>query len=209
MRDVVLSKDMLRRLRQIYEELGREYDNVAEQLNFSCAGCPDNCCDSYFLHHTYAEWAYLQLGFQELDPAQQDEVLEKSRDYIRQCRQAESEGERPQSMCPLNKGGLCILYEHRMLVCRTHGVPATMMRPDGRVLRFPGCFRCQEIVGDQDVPSLSVERTPMLRRLALLESELLDNRRHLLPRVKMTIAEMIVKGPPVLPIPHCERNSCV
>ena len=209
MREVLLSEDILRRLQQIYEELGQEYDKVAGQLNFSCAGCPDNCCDSYFLHHTYAEWAYLQLGFQELDSARQEEVLAKSRDYIRQCRKAEGEGKRPQPMCPLNERGRCILYEHRMLVCRTHGVPAAMTRPDGRVLRFPGCFRCQEIVDGLDASPPSVERTPMLRRLALLENELLENRRHLLPRVKMTIAEMIEKGPPVLPGPHCERNSCV
>jgi hypothetical protein len=109
-------------------------------------------------------------------------------------------------MCPLNEEGFCILYEHRMLVCRTHGVPAKMVRPDGRQLKFPGCFRCQEIVEKMDVSPPSVERTSMLHRLALLESELLDNRRHLLPRVKMTIAEMLVKGPPELPVPYCERS---
>jgi len=206
MKEVVLSKKMLQCLRLIYEELGQQYDKVAEELHFSCGGCPDNCCDSYFLHHTYVEWAYLWLGFQELDPARQKKIAVKCRDYINRCRLAESKDERPQSMCPLNEKGLCILYEHRMLICRTHGVPATMMRPDGRVLRFPGCFRCQEIVAQKDAPPPVVGRTPMLRRLVLLESELLENRRHLLPGVKMTIAEMIVKGPPVLPFPYCERK---
>jgi hypothetical protein len=205
-REVILSDDMLRRLQLIFEELAREYDRVAAYLHFSCTGCPDNCCDSYFLHHTYAEWAYLWLGFQKLAPERQERVLARSKDYIGQCRGAGSEGERPQSMCPLNEEGFCILYEHRMLVCRTHGVPAKMVRPDGRQLKFPGCFRCQEIVEKMDVSPPSVERTSMLHRLALLESELLDNRRHLLPRVKMTIAEMLVKGPPELPVPYCERS---
>ena len=202
MKEVALPEKSLQQLQEIYEALGRDYDNVARQLHFSCVGCPDNCCDSYFLHHTYAEWAYLWLGFNELDPVKQKTLLEKSRDYIKQCGVAESEGERPQLMCPLNEEGLCALYKHRMLVCRTHGVPATMTRPDGQTMRFPGCFRCQDIVKAQydKMQPPSVERTPLLRQLVLLESELLDNRRHLMPRVKMTIAEMLVKGPPVLPV---------
>ena len=93
------------------------------------------------------------------------------------------------------------MYEHRLLVCRTHGVPATMTRPDGQTLRFPGCFRCQEIVAGRDnrEPSPHVERTFLLRKLALLENELLENKRHLMPKVKITIAEMLVKGPPTIP----------
>jgi len=200
-KEVVLPETMLQQLQEIYEKLERNYDAVARQLHFSCVGCPDNCCDSYFLHHTYAEWAYLWSGFKELDPAKQQKILQKSQDYMKQCRLAESEGERPQSMCPLNEEGLCTLYKHRMLVCRTHGVPATMTRPDGQSMRFPGCFRCQEIVKTQydKIQPPSVERTPLLRQLVLLESKLLDNKRHLMPRVKMTIAEMLVKGPPSLP----------
>jgi len=201
-KEVVLSETMLRQLQEIYEKLERAYDAVAHQLHFSCVGCPDNCCDSYFLHHTYAEWAYLWLSFKELDPAKQKKLLQKSEDYIKQCQVAESEGERPQSMCPLNEEGLCTLYKHRMLVCRTHGVPASMTRPDGQSMRFPGCFRCQEIVKTRydKIQPPSVERTPLLQQLVLLESELLDNKRHLMPRVKMTIAEMLVKGPPSLPL---------
>jgi hypothetical protein len=111
-------------------------------------------------------------------------------------------------MCPLNEQGLCVLYKHRLLVCRTHGVPAAMTRPDGRTLRFPGCFRCQELVearADGNVVP-QVERTPLLQRLARLENDLLDHRRHLLPKIRMTIAEMLVKGPPSLPLLHCERH---
>jgi hypothetical protein len=90
-----------------------------------------------------------------------------------------------------------VLYEHRLLICRTHGVPANMTRPDGRTLRFPGCFRCQEIVSAryEQVPPY-VERTPLLRKLALLENELLENKRHLVPKVNITIAGMLMKGPP-------------
>lgn len=104
-------------------------------------------------------------------------------------------------MCPLNENGLCVLYPYRLLVCRTHGVPAAMTRPDGKRLVFPGCFRCQDIVGvlkTKGVEIPLVERTPLLRELVLLEQELLNENRHRCPKVKMTIAEMLVDGPPTL-----------
>jgi hypothetical protein len=82
-----------------------------------------------------------------------------------------------------------------------------MTRPDGRTLRFPGCFRCQEIVdGRKEQQPPHVDRTPLLTRLALLENDLLENNRHLLPKVKMTIAEMLVKGPPAIPRGHCDKR---
>jgi hypothetical protein len=90
-------------------------------------------------------------------------------------------------------------------------VPATMQRPDGQRLNFPGCFRCQELVkeyygGDKgEVPQ--AERTLLLRRLAMLENELLDGKRRLYPRLRLTIAQMLVDGPPMIPKPHCERGK--
>ncbi len=207
MREIVLPVNLISQLQEIYQQLEEAYESVAQEIDFSCASCPDNCCDSYFLHHTYVEWAYLWLGFSQLEKKQQDEIFEKSREYLTQCESARKADKRPQVMCPLNKEGLCMLYKHRLLVCRTHGVPATMTRPDGQSMSFPGCFRCQDIVKekyDKGVPP-HVERTPLLGRLVLLENELLDNRRHMVPKVKLSIAEMIVKGPPSLPKLHCER----
>lgn len=204
MSEVLLPDILTRRLEEIYHLLQGEYDRVAQDLHFSCHECPDNCCDSYFLHHTYAEWAFLWIGFRRLGAHLQSSLLERSRTWLHQCEQAIAIGERPQVMCPLNEHGLCVLYEHRLLVCRTHGVPARITRPDGQELRFPGCFRCQEIVAAefQDKHPPHVVRTPLLHSLALLENQLLEGKRHLLPKVRITIAEMLVKGPPVLPTPH-------
>jgi hypothetical protein len=207
-KEVILSEQMVKELEDIYEKLQQEYEKVAGLLNFSCSGCPDNCCDSYFLHHTYAEWAYLWQGIRQLEPKRQQTLIARAKSYIEQCERDLAAGQRPQIMCPLNEEGLCALYEHRLLVCRTHGVPATMTRPDGQILRFPGCFRCQDIVDvqyDQEQPP-HVERTVLLRKLALLENELLENKRHLMPKVKITIAEMLVKGPPAIPRLHCEKK---
>ena len=209
MKEVILSDAQLMELEDIYHKLQQEYERVAEALDFSCKGCPDNCCDSYFLHHTYAEWAHLWLGVRELAPERRRALIARARSYLEQCQQDVDAGRRPQIMCPLNEEGLCVLYRNRLLVCRIHGVPATMTRPDGQTLRFPGCFRCQGIVDGRgkgaQVPH--VERTGLLKKLALLENQLLDNKRHLVPKVKKTIAEMLVQGPPVIPRSFCEKRA--
>jgi hypothetical protein len=83
------------------------------------------------------------------------------------------------------------------MICRMHGVPASLTFPNGNVQKFPGCFRCQEIVGDrQAVPS--VERASLFRELVALEQELLGEKQGQLPKLKKTIAEMILAGPPRL-----------
>lgn len=210
MKEVKLTDNQTERIRQIYEEMEREYEEVATQLQFSCDGCPDNCCDSYFQHHTFVEWGYLWQGFRQLPKNQQAAILERSQLYISTCDQALSRKEQPLVMCPLNVEGRCTLYSHRLMVCRTHGVPASMQRPDGQRLRFPGCFRCQELVKknyghESEVPH--TQRTLLLRKLAMLENELLEGKRHLHPRLKLTIAQMLVNGPPAIATPHCERDN--
>lgn len=210
MTELQFQGDQLRRLEEIYRGLEVEYCRVAGELNFSCQGCPDNCCDSYFLHHTYSEWMFLHQGFLTLPKDQRETLLQRAQTYLVACRRAESAGHRPQAMCPLNEEGRCILYHYRLLVCRTHGVPAKLVRPDGKRLDFPGCFRCQEVVKNHSANDLPmVDRTPWLRRLALLEGEVLDGKRHLLPKMRKTIAEMLLQGPPRLPPPHCQRSVAV
>jgi hypothetical protein len=202
--ELTLTDAQVAELEDIYEALQQEYEAVAEELVFSCTGCPDNCCDSYFLHHTYVEWAYLWLGLHQLAPDRLEQLQARASQYIVACERADLRGERPAAMCPLNEDGICSLYRHRLLVCRTHGVPAKMTRPDGKALHFPGCFRCQELVAEKGSSS-EVNRTPWLARLVDLENSLLDNKRHLLPKVRLTIAQMIVKGPPPLPPQHCRQ----
>ena len=50
-----------------------------------------------------------------------------------------------------------------------------------------------------------MERTQLLQRLVGVERELMGEKLHLYPRVKLTIAQMLVNGPPTLATPHCER----
>ena len=192
-----LNEEFSKKIADLYERMEAAYDEVAGALSFSCSGCPDNCCDSFFQHHTYLEWLYLWEGLSQL-PEERLLAIEKfAQQYILESERALARGERPQILCPLNEEGLCALYRHRLMICRMHGVPSTMTRPDGKMLEFPGCFRFQELVGDRkDTPA--VDRTELYKELAALEGELLGQRRRTLPRVKMTIAEMIVKGSPHL-----------
>jgi hypothetical protein len=208
MKEIAITGVLLHRMGLMYKEMESEYDKVAAQLGFSCEGCPDNCCDSYFQHHTYAEWSYLWLGFLQLPVDEQRAILIRAEANQRACEEVLARGEHPQVMCPLNQNGHCILYPYRLMVCRTHGVPATMTRPDGKRLTFPGCFQCQELVEEgylnkKGVPHM--ERTPLLRQLAMLENDLMEGRRHLYPKIKLTIAQMLLQGPPSIPVPHCER----
>lgn len=201
MSELMLFSDMVEQLEEIYEKLEQLYGDVAGKIRFSCDGCPDNCCDSYFQHHTYLEWAYLFVGVKALPEDTRKKVMDRAQEYIRKCDEAIRKNERPQIMCPLNEDGRCILYHHRLLVCRTHGVPATITRPDGQQMYFPGCFRCQELVKKKymhESQAPRVERTPFLHKLAALENTLLQERRAEFPKVQKTIAEMLVEGPPAL-----------
>ena len=208
MKEITLSPELSQELAQVYSSMVEGYDTVAAEIGLSCQGCPDNCCDSYFLHHTYAEWAYLWEGLQELPEEKLAAIIERAKQYVKESRKKLLRKERPQIMCPLIDEGLCGLYKHRLLVCRMHGIPATMTRPDGQSMRFPGCFRCQEIVEkkynqEEDAPAM--DRTALFQQMVAVETKLLGDKRHLFPRVKLTIAEMIVQGPPAVATPHCER----
>ncbi|MEJ2134555.1 MAG: hypothetical protein P8X86_04835 [Desulfofustis sp.] len=201
---VILLPGLAEELRVLYEDMERAYDNVAQQLGHGCDGCPDNCCDSYFLHHTYIEWAYLWQGLAALPEDRRQTLLSRAEAYERQAQMEQ----RPKLMCPLNEEGRCSLYAHRLMVCRTHGVPASMTRPDGRQLKFPGCFRCQELVeskaiAEDELPLM--ERTELLSRLVVLEQKLLGGKRHMAPKVKRTISSMLIGGPPELP--HCSDRT--
>jgi len=187
---------LLQQLASVYEEMEQAYSQVATLLDFSCQGCPDNCCDSFFLHYTYIEWCYLREGFSALPQDKQAEYRERARAYIRNSEQAFARGEKPTEMCPINDNGRCSLYKHRLMICRLHGVPASMTSPGGQNKNFPGCFRCQELTnGQTNLPTM--DRTKFFRTMVQLEQSLLAGRPQKLPRVKMTLAEMLVTEPPI------------
>lgn len=76
----------------------------------ACAPGCDDCCKSAFTL-SLVEAQNLLIGFDALTPKEKDVA-------VRSCRNAKSRGP-----CPLLYGGLCMLYSHRPIICRTHGLP--------------------------------------------------------------------------------------
>jgi len=195
--EIFLGPELSEKLAQLYAAMEQEYDRLAQAMDFSCRGCPDNCCDSYFLHYTYAEWAYIWQGLRSLPLETRERIKARAGIHLLEGEKSLAMGERPRQMCPFNEQGSCMLYAHRMIICRLHGVPATLTQPNGRQLDFPGCFRCQELMaGKEEVPFL--DRTEFLRDMALIELELRSSQSRTLPKTKLTLAQMIVMGPPCL-----------
>ncbi len=186
---------VFRKLKALYGRMDAAYDQAARGLGLSCQGCGDNCCTSFFQHHTYVEWAYLWQGLRKLEDERRETFLARAREYVEASRASLSQGRRPRIMCPLNEDGLCGLYEHRLMICRLHGVPNRMVTPKGEVKTFPGCYRSQELAQGMDFPPV-VDRTPLYRELAALEMALLGRRAGRLPRVDHTLAQLMVMGPP-------------
>lgn len=188
---------LFHQLAQLYSQMEEAYGKVAQLLDFTCEACPDNCCDSYFTHHTYLEWAYLWEGFSQMPEEKRILCRQRAGEYVKQSEADLAMEKRPDIMCPLNEDGSCSLYTHRLLICRLHGVPASLTLPNGEKKSFPGCFRCQELTnGKGELPTM--DRTKFFREMVGLEHEFLGHKRHILPKVKMTIAEMLVKGVPPL-----------
>lgn len=188
---------VLDKLAELYHEMEEGYNKVSMLLDFDCQGCPDNCCDSYFLHHTHLEWAYLWEGFEQLPQAKQDLYLGRSKEYINESRIMLAKQERPEILCPLNDDGRCGLYRYRLMICRLHGVPTSMTLPNGQKKNFPGCYRCQDVTKDRsNLPTM--DRTKFFREMVSLEHELLGETPNMRPKIKLTIAAMLVQGKPPL-----------
>lgn len=184
-----------RKLEAIYRDMQKGYDLCATPLGFTCAGCPRNCCTSYFQHHTHIEWTYVHKGVLALPEDARAALLARARDYEDQAALSLARGERPDAMCPANENGLCMLYQHRLMICRLHGVRHCLAGPSGEQ-EFPGCWRFEEAAQAQDGPTPVLDRTPLYRRLAALEMEFLGAKARRLPRVSLTLARMLVTSPP-------------
>jgi Fe-S-cluster containining protein len=190
-----VKRKLFQELANLYLKMEAAYDLTATEIGLSCQGCPDNCCRSFFQHHTYIEWAFLWEGIRACSDKRRKAFLERGRDYVGQTQLLLTQGKPPRILCPLNEEGLCQAYEHRLMICRMHGVPNCFVRPDGKTMRFPGCMRCQELYADlAEVPTL--DRTPFYKDLASLEMAFVKSKRRTVPKVRLTLAEMLVQGPP-------------
>lgn len=184
---------VFKRLENLYARMAESYEAIALELDFTCAECPDNCCTSYFQHHTRVEWAYFMKGLNQAPQEIKQRILHRAEEYVLTAGRMLERGQKPDLMCPVNENGLCLLYDSRLMICRLHGVPTVHTRPDGQKLEFPGCFRARERYAQApDYPRL--DRTEFYRELAGLEQAFVGPAIKNMPRVNLTLAEMIVQG---------------
>ncbi|MDL2266609.1 hypothetical protein LJC46_01290 [Desulfovibrio sp. OttesenSCG-928-G15] len=204
------------RMADLYARMEKAYDASAKAAGLTCEGCPTNCCTSYFRHHTYIEWAYLWRGLSALPDKECKRLVARAEQYLQEAGQTLALGGVPTAMCPLNERGLCVLYPYRLMICRMHGTRNVFSLPDGTQQTFSGCARFTAMHGQAsgfDGSSASfradacgsgspasgpvaLDRTPFYSELAALEREFRLRCARQLPRVDMTLAEMMVAGPP-------------
>ncbi|MFO8048748.1 MAG: hypothetical protein R6U29_06925 [Desulfosudaceae bacterium] len=179
------------RLGQLYQKMDAAYDHLAERYGFSCEGCRDNCCRTRFYNHTWLEFYFLAEGLQKLAPESRRRIEARAEDNCRLIKAADQAGQLPREMCPLNIDGWCGLHEHRLMICRLHGIPYEFQPPGRDRVRGEGCSVFSRRHGDQ--PYLPFDRTPFYSELAALENEF-RQAAGLTGKIKLTIAEMILRA---------------
>ncbi|MFN2268448.1 MAG: hypothetical protein ABR533_09240 [Desulfonatronovibrio sp.] len=193
----IMPRVVFQRLENLYSKMEDAYKDVARDIGFTCDQCPDNCCTSYFQHHTRVEWAYFIRGLNQCPDPLRQRIIDRAEYYVQKADWELKNNKTPDIMCPVNENGLCTVYKHRLMICRMHGVPTVHVRPDGRRLEFSGCFRSQESTADLD-GFTRLDRTEFYQELAMLEQAFVGPKIYSLPKVDLTLAQMIVHGPPRL-----------
>ena len=184
-------RPLLDRLERLFEEMDNAYASIAGQYGFQCTGCTDNCCLTRFYHHTLIEYLHLMEGLHTLEAVAQEKINTRVQVVCEQMSAADCSGEPMRIMCPLNSGGRCRLYAYRPMICRLHGIPHELQSPGGSISRMPGCdafFDQCRSGGKSDY--ICFDRTPLYRRMALLEKEMRQETGYTDP-IKLTVAEML------------------
>lgn len=184
----IATPDWIARIAHLFEKMDRSYHAATNAVSgFSCTGCEDNCCLSLFYHHTLMELIYLKEGLRTLPEATLATVTFRAQEAVPRLH-LRATGESTEKVpCPLMEEGKCILYAHRPMICRLHGVAHILERPDGTVIEGPGCARYEQAAPK----SLPLNRTPLYREMAILEKGLREET-GFADRLKLTIAEMIL-----------------
>jgi Fe-S-cluster containining protein len=169
--------------------MDENYAAVAGRYGFTCGPCPDNCCRTRFFHHTVLEYLYLRTGFEALDAASRRDARQRARQVLEQTAMIEAGGGQVRLWCPLNVDERCIVYPHRPMICRLHGIPHELRPPGRETRRGPGCADFERRCGQ--TPYIVFDRTDCYAKMARLEQEIRE-RLDFRAKLRMTVAEMIV-----------------
>jgi len=177
-------------LARLFARMDADYERAAQSHGFVCRGCDDNCCRTRFYHHTLVEYLYLRQGLKALPDSDRARIEARAAQTVAGLADGGRGPSSEATLCPLNAQGRCILYAHRPMICRLHGIPHQLQRPDGRRQAGPGCGDFDRQCGVSSPPLL--DRTPLYSALVELERDL--RRRLGFPdKIRMTIAQMVVE----------------
>ncbi len=176
-----------RRVIDMFAQMDRAYDTAAQASGFVCNGCKDNCCMTRFYHHTLVEVLYLKEGLASLSQEALAKVRALAASAVAQTAEMERDDQPVRIMCPVNEADRCILYPHRPMICRLHGIAHMLRRPDGQVQTGQGCddFYTQCGLSTDGL----LDRTPLYIAMAKLERQLREEL-GFDRKIKMTIAEI-------------------
>jgi Fe-S-cluster containining protein len=183
---------VLIQLEALFHDMDRAYADAARQYGFQCRGCADNCCLTRFYHHTLLEYLYLLEGVRSLEPTMRQVARARARKADSKLSAMDPGRPAPRVMCPLNQQSRCTLYDYRPMICRLHGIPYELHRPDAGATPYPGCEaffdQCRQRGRTDYAP---FDRTPFYRRMAVLEKAL-RTEIAFTGKIKLTIAQMMV-----------------
>jgi Fe-S-cluster containining protein len=176
----------LYRLKALYADMDEQYENAASHYGFICRGCDDNCCRTRFYHHTLLEYLYIMEGFKQLSGEMRRKVRKQAR---RVCNRMAEENIPFGHMCPLNIKERCILYAHRPMICRLHGIPHELRKPGASARYHQGCKAFHE--RHKGKSYFEFDRTPLYIRLSRMEKDFRSDM-NMTTKLKLTVAEMLI-----------------
>jgi Fe-S-cluster containining protein len=173
-------------INSIYQAMDSAWNEAACKYGFKCNGCEDNCCKSLFFHHTHLEKDYFIEGYLSLSEELKAIISSRSDEYVT-ATFSQDTGTGKKLFCPVNQDGRCLVYDHRPMICRLHGLPHEIHKPGNLVVKGPGC----EAGGFENRSYHTFDRTPFYQQLAQAEFEYrTENKRF--DRINETIAQMIL-----------------
>lgn len=182
-------QSILSRLGVLFRDMDDAYSKISQAHGFQCQGCEENCCETWFFHHTLCEFLYIARGCRSLSAEQLEEARRRSADILATVRRGGGTLDDYKVMCPLNFNGKCALYEYRPMICRLHGVRHQLVLPNGVTNSGPGCKAFEKLAeaGGNDAV---LDRSPFYRELSSIERDM-RTATGFGNKIKLTVAEML------------------